>query len=125
MQSHIIKLRESYERFAEYQNIAKHEAAVETASLVPYALGYIGALEIRPEELEATNERLQGKIDHLEKIINYLAGNLSGDGDQTDCDHSHLACQYRDGYLCKAGHEKQKQCWINVASSDISRGFYE
>ena len=125
MKAHVIKMRESYERFAAYENTAKQDAAFETASLVPYALGYIGALEIRTEELEATNERLQGKIDHLEKIINYLAGNLSGNDDQTDCDHSHLACQYRDGYRCKAGHEKQKQCWINVASSDISRGFYE
>ena len=125
MRSYVDKLRKSYEQFNAYTNLAKHDAAFETASLVPYALGYIGALEIRVEEVEAENERLQNEIEHLKKIINYLAGNLSGDGDQTDCDHSHISCQYRDGYWCKAGHERQKQCWINVADRDVKMGYTE
>ena len=125
MRSYVDKLRESYERFNEYTNLAKRDAAFETASLVPYALGYIGALEIRVEEVEAENERLQNDIEYLKKIINYLAGNLSGDGDQTDCEHTHLSCQYRDGYWCKAGHERQKQCWISVADRDVKMGYTE
>ena len=67
--------------------------------------------------VEACNAvpELIARVRLLEKMVDYLALEFSSGDDQSDCFHTHLACQYRDGYWCHAGLEGQKQCWIRVA----------
>ena len=67
------------------------------------------------KEIEAENRALRERVQTLEKMVDYLAEEFSDGDDQSDCNHTHLACQYRGDFWCHAGREGQKQCWIRVA----------
>lgn len=67
------------------------------------------------QKVRRENLALRERVQTLEKMVDYLAEEFSDGDDQSECNHPHLACQYRDGYWCHAGLEGQKQCWIRVA----------
>lgn len=60
-------------------------------------------------------KELESKVRELEVQRDYLAFEISSGDDQSDCDHTHLPCEHRKGWLCKAGHKGQMQCWISEA----------
>lgn len=74
------------------------------------------------QKLEIENRILQERIQKLERQRVYLACELSSDDDQTDCNHTHLSCEHRKGWLCKAGLEGQVQCWISEAEKFAKEG---
>ena len=51
-------------------------------------------------DLIAENRALREKVQKLERQREYLACELSTDDDQADCNHSHLSCEHRKGWLC-------------------------
>ena len=67
------------------------------------------------QKVRRENLALRERVQTLEKMVDYLAEEFSDGDDQSECNHPHLACQYRDDYWCHAGLEGQKQCWIRVA----------
>ena len=67
------------------------------------------------QKVRRENLALRERVQTLEKMVDYLAEEFSDGDDQSDCNHPHLACQYRSEYWCHAGLEGQKQCWIRVA----------
>jgi hypothetical protein len=66
-------------------------------------------------KLEEEYLLLLGHVRELELQREYLAFELSSDDDQADCNHSHLSCEHRKGWLCKAGLKGQVQCWLSEA----------
>lgn len=65
---------------------------------------------------------LIARVRELERQREYLACELSSDDDQADCNHSHLSCEHRNGWLCKAGLKGQVQCWISEAEKFAKEG---
>jgi hypothetical protein len=82
----------------------------------------IAAMHEALPELIAENRALRERVRELERQREYLACELSSDDDQADCNHSHLSCEHRKGWLCKAGLKGQVQCWISEAEKFAKEG---
>lgn len=65
---------------------------------------------------------LIARVRELERQREYLARELSSDDDQADCDHTHLPCEHRSVWYCKAGLKGQMQCWISEAEKFAKEG---
>lgn len=67
------------------------------------------------QKVRRENLALRERVRELERQREYLASELSTNDDQADCDHTHLSCEHRKDWLCKAGKRGQMQCWISEA----------
>lgn len=114
LKSHLAKVV----RVTEHGNeryIADCNRTDKRASRCKVNAAYIVAACNTLPNLIAENRALREKVQKLERQREYLACELSSDDDQADCNHSHLSCEHRKGWLCKAGLKGQVRCWISEA----------